>query len=201
MRYVLWLVLIQRFLQRANTPIIYNSYGWRHKLSNTLVFWGFNTGSTKKTFLPRNRSRKMISGWYSVYPAPNGVARLFRFDRNSGFAKIWWLYESTGFYWSKTSCPRTSLDDGQLLRAIVDTISGFWCIPMSKPVPNQMPDLICIYFNLLLDVLHIFLQGVAWFIPSTVWHLKRQSFKTKLFKRRSLASWTNHRIVSGRNSW
>ena len=101
------------------------TYGWRYKLSNSLMFWGFTIGSTKKTFLPRNRSRKMISGWYSVYPAQNDVARLFRFDGNSGFAKIWWWYESTVFYQSKTSCPRTSLDNGQLLRAIVDTISGF----------------------------------------------------------------------------
>jgi len=137
------------------------SYGWRYKLSNTLVFWGFIISSMKKTFLPRNRSRKIISGWYSVYPAPNGVARLFRFDGNSGFAKIRWLYESTVFYRSKTSCPSTSLDDGQVLRAIVDTISGFWYIPMSKPVPNQMPDFICIYFQIVIRFLYIVLQGVA----------------------------------------
>ena len=131
------------------------AYGRRHKLSNTLVFWGFIIGWTKKTFLPRNRSRKMISGWYSVYPAPNGVPCLFRFDGNSGFAKSWWLYESAIFYWSKTSCPRISSDDGRFLRAIVDTISGFWCIPMSKPVPNQMPDLIGIHFKTFVKVLSI----------------------------------------------
>ena len=125
-----------------------HTYGRRHKLSNTLGFWGFTTGSMKKTFLPRNRSRKMISGWYSVYPAPNGVARLFRFDGNSGFAKSWWLYEYTRFYWSKTSCPSTIFDNGKLLRALVDTISGFWCILLSKPVPNQMPDSICTYLNM-----------------------------------------------------
>ena len=116
------------------------TYGRRHKLSNTLVFRGYITGLTKKTVLPRNRSRKMISGWYSVYPAPNGVAGLFRFGGDSGFANIWWLYESTVFYSYKTSCPKTSLDDGQLLGEIIVTVTASFYIPMSKPVPNQMPD-------------------------------------------------------------
>jgi len=35
----------------------------------------------RKRFLPRNSSRKMISGWYSVYPAPNGDAHFFSFRR------------------------------------------------------------------------------------------------------------------------
>ncbi len=52
--------------------------------------------------------------------------RRFRFDGNSGFAEIWWLYESTVIYCSKTSRPKTSLDDGLLLNDIIDTtISGF----------------------------------------------------------------------------
>jgi len=89
-----------------------------------------------------------------VYPAPNCVARLFRFDGNSGFAKSWWLYESTMFFWSKTSCPRTSFDDGQLFKEIVVTESGSRCIPMSKPVPKfyKIPIYIYIFF---------FLRGVA----------------------------------------
>ena len=136
-------------------------YGWRYKLSNTLVFWGFTIGSTKKTFFPRNRSRKMISGWYSVYPAPNGVARLFRFGGDSGFVKIWWLYEYTRFYQSKTTPPKTSMDNVKPFNRIAITVNAFWYIPMSKPVQNRMPDLICIYSNMLICFLYIFLQGVA----------------------------------------
>jgi len=41
---------------------------------------------TMKSFAHRKGSEK-ISGWCSAYPAPNGVARLFRFGWNSGFAK------------------------------------------------------------------------------------------------------------------
>ena len=31
-----------------------------------------------------------------MYPAPNSVVGLFRFDWNSGFAKIWWPGEFLG---------------------------------------------------------------------------------------------------------
>jgi len=85
------------------------------------------------------RKKKGPSGWHSLYPVPSGVAHLFRFDWSSGFAKIWWPDESTVFYWSKTCCPRTSLDDVQLVRATIVTISGSWCISMSKSVPNPIP--------------------------------------------------------------
>jgi len=91
----------------------------------------------------------MISGWYSVYPAPNDIARLFRFDGDSGFAKIWWLYESTGFYHSKTTFPKTSSDNVQLFNPIAVPENGFWYIPISQPVPIQMPDSIFINFNIL----------------------------------------------------
>jgi len=100
--------------------------GWRHKLSNTLVFWGLTIGSTKKTFLPRNKPRKMISGWYSVYPAPNGVARLFRFDGKFRVCEHLLIVRIYLFYWSKTTCPWTSLDNGQLFNPIVVTENGFW---------------------------------------------------------------------------
>jgi len=88
-------------------------------------------------------SRKMISGRYFVCPAPNGVARLFRFDWNSRFAKIWWPDESSGSYWFKISCPGPCLNHGQLLKAT--TIVTFWHIPMSKTVTNSMPDLLKSY--------------------------------------------------------
>jgi len=42
--------------------VLFKKYCWRHKLSNTLVFWGLNICSTKNTFSPRNKSRK----WYRV---------------------------------------------------------------------------------------------------------------------------------------
>lgn len=50
---------------------------------------------TQKTKSPKG-SRKMISGYHSVYPARNGIVRLFRFDWNSGVANVWRPDESTG---------------------------------------------------------------------------------------------------------
>ena len=90
----------------------------------------------------QNESKKMISSWYSAYPAPNGVARLFRFDWNFGCAKIWWPDEPIDFYKSETSCSRTSLDDGQLLRATTVTTSSFWYTPIPKFATHSIPDLI-----------------------------------------------------------
>jgi len=56
---------------------------------NTLVFWSFTKGPPQKYFGGTKQvQKKIISVWYLVYPAPNSVACLFRFDWNSGFAKI-----------------------------------------------------------------------------------------------------------------
>ena len=112
----------------------------------------------------------MILGWYSVYPAPNGVARLFRSDGNSGFVQIWWPDEFIGFYRSKTSCPRTSLNDGQLLRPTIVTISSFRCVPISKRLPNPMPDLINSCLDIYDRIPIYFLWGVSSFIPSPVYN-------------------------------
>jgi len=84
-------------------------------------------------------SRKMISGLYPVYQAPNGSVHLFRFDWNSGFAKIWWPGESIFVYAANTSCPKTNLNDRQLLRATIATIISFGHISMSKPAPIPTP--------------------------------------------------------------
>jgi len=107
------------------------------------------------------RVQKMISGWYSVYPAPSGLACLFDFDWKFGFAKIWWPDKRIGFYLSKTNCPRTSLDDGQLLRASIDTTRSFRCIPISKQAPNPMPEFVNSYLNIPYRIPMYFLQGVA----------------------------------------
>jgi len=48
-----------------------------------------------------------------------GVARLFRFERNSGVAKIWQPDELICCYRSKANGPRKTLDDGQVLRATI----------------------------------------------------------------------------------
>ena len=109
--------------------------------------------------------RKMISGWYSVYPAPNGFAWFVRFDFNSRFAMIWWPMwwqdESAGGYWANTSCLRTSLDDGQLLRATIVTTSCFWYTPMAKPVPNPTPDFINSNLDTSCRISILFLSDVA----------------------------------------
>ena len=47
----------------------------------------------KNKFLARKMSTEKKTGWYLVYPAPNSVARLYRFDWISGCTKIWWLGE------------------------------------------------------------------------------------------------------------
>lgn len=59
----------------------------------------FRNNSKRRTscntvFSPKGY-RKMISGLYLVYPAPNVIVHLFGFDWNSGFAKMWWLEASS----------------------------------------------------------------------------------------------------------
>jgi len=114
-------------------------------------------------------SRQIISGWYSVYPAPVGVACLFRFDWKSGFAKIWWPDESTSLYWSKTSYPRKSLNEGQLLRAIVVTITSFWYIPKSQKGTIPMADLVIIIQICWMGFIYIYIY--IFFLFATRWSL------------------------------
>ncbi len=104
---------------------------------------------TTQTFCSPKGSRKMISGWYSVYATPNGVVRLFRFDWTSGFAKIWWPDEFTiSYWWPKRVVPgqvwmMESFWEQQLLLQVVSDI-----IPISKRLPNPMPDLINSYLDI-----------------------------------------------------
>jgi len=59
----------------------------------------------KKTCCSPTGSRKTISGWYSMYPAPNGIACHFRFDWTSGFAQIWCSNESICSHQTKNILP------------------------------------------------------------------------------------------------
>jgi len=99
-------------------------------------------GSRNLFFSPKG-SGKIILGWYSVYPAPNGVSTGVLGLRIFGDRSI-----PPFFIDPKTSCARTSLNDVQLLRAKIVTINRFWHIPMSKPAPTPMPNLMNNYLNI-----------------------------------------------------
>lgn len=82
---------------------------------------------------PQTGSRKMISGGYSMCPGPNGCWGSFMFQ-----LEIWVCEDLVAlrmhqfFIISRTSCPRTRLDDGQLLEATVVTTNSFLYIPISR---------------------------------------------------------------------
>ena len=96
-----------------------------------------------------------------MYPAPNSVARLFRFKWSSGLAKIWRSDEIIGFYESETNGPRTSLDNGQRLRATIITSLFSYIFPSENGYGNLIPDLIhsCLHISCWINL--YFSQGVA----------------------------------------
>lgn len=63
---------------------------WPKWLGDTLARLELYRRFTMQTLCLPERSRWITPGWYSVHPALNDVAHLFRFDRTSGFAKICW---------------------------------------------------------------------------------------------------------------
>ena len=146
------------------------SHGWQYKMSNTLVFSSFTMVWRRnfKTFFHETGPEKDL-GLICGVPGSEWRCASFCFDGKYGFANSWWVYESTSFYWSKTSCLRISLHNGQLFKAIVIIENGFWYILMSEPAPNQMPDFMCMYFNMFIRFLNTCVQGVAQSILSTVW--------------------------------
>ena len=86
----------------------------------------------ENTFGARNRFKHIISGCYSVYPAPNSVVHFFV------STKLWLCGDLVAgqihgyFTFQKRTVPRTSLDDGQLLGATIVTTSSFWYSSTSK---------------------------------------------------------------------
>ena len=104
-----------------------------------------------------------------MFPVPNSIARLLRFDWYSGFAKICAVGQILGFYTSTTNCPRASLDTTSELRtheylriAQMFETNRMGLVPGTgwKPVKHQQKNTGLaspIYFS----------EGVASFIPST----------------------------------
>jgi len=120
---------------------IYNfleTYCWRYQLGHTWAMLQFYEEFYNTSEFLTKEQRQMISDWFSVYAAPSGVACICSFDWNFGLTENWWTTNPSLCTGPKRAS-RAILDDGQLLRATLVTISSFPHIPMSEWVPNKMP--------------------------------------------------------------
>ena len=103
----------------------------------------YNRFATKTFSSPQDSK---TNGTVLIFSVPgsisNGVACLFRFAWNSGFAKSCWPDELIGLYRSKANGPRTRLDYEHRLRAAIVTRVFSNILPSQSGYQNPTPDLI-----------------------------------------------------------
>ena len=91
-------------LHLMHQPYIYSCfliYRWSYQFGHTLSYVAASHEPYKTNLFFTRNTRINISRWYVVYLEFNTSLHVFlRFNWNSGFAKIWWKDESTGWYWS-----------------------------------------------------------------------------------------------------